>query len=73
MVDAKGKMPIQEPKLPEKETSARNMLRLSIRCKIKMTSEDWDALLLDMPEEVKRWFAFLDRGEGADQHDHKPD
>ncbi len=38
-----------------------------------MTSEDWDALLFDMPEEVKKWFTFPDVGEGASHHDQMPD
>ncbi len=30
-----------------------------------MTSDDWDALFIGMPEEVKKWLAFLDFNEGA--------
>ncbi len=34
-----------------------------------MTEEGWDALLLDIPEEVKKWFALIGHGEGANHHD----
>ncbi len=37
-----------------------------------MTEEDWDALLINVPEEVKKWFAFIGHGEGADHHNHQP-
>ncbi len=70
MVDAKGKKPTQGSELLEREKPTRNMLRLCIRCKAEMTSGDWDALLLDMPGEVKRWFAFIGPGEGATHYDH---
>ncbi len=35
-----------------------------------MTEEDWDALIIDVPEEAKRWFTFI--SEGTHHHDHQP-
>ncbi len=37
-----------------------------------MIEEDWDALLVGVLEEVKKWFAFTNCGEDADHHDHWP-
>ncbi len=30
-----------------------------------MTGEDWDALLVEIPEEAKKWFTFIDLGAGT--------
>ncbi len=49
------------------------MFRLYIRCKAETTKKDWDALLIDVPEEVKKWFTFIGPGQGADHHNHRPD
>ncbi len=38
-----------------------------------MTKEDWDVLLLDVPEKEKKWFIFISCGEGVDHRDHRPD
>ncbi len=37
-----------------------------------MTQEDWDALFLDIPKEVKKWFAFPDLGKGEVRRDPAP-
>ncbi len=65
MVDPKRKKPMRRPEPPAKNQSARNMFQLYIRYKAEMNRENWDALLLDVPKEVMKWFAFAD----ANQHD----
>ncbi len=73
MVDVKGKKPVSGSKSLRKETPASNIPWLYVQCKAEMTSKDWDALFLDMPEEVRKWFAFWDLGKGVARHDHPPD
>ncbi len=36
-----------------------------------MTMGDWDALFIDMPEKVKKWFASIGLGTGTDHHNHR--
>ncbi len=71
MIDLKGKRLIQGPKPPTKEKSARNRFRSCIRCKAEMMKEDWNALFLDILEEVKKWVIITSRGEGADHYDYR--
>ncbi len=72
MVGPKRKDPIQGPDSPAGKKSTQNMFRLCIRCKAKMTEEDWDALLANTPGEAKRWFASIDLSTCADHRAHLP-
>ncbi len=71
MVDLKGKGPNQGPESPANKKSARNRFRFCIKCKAKMMQEDWNALFLDVSEEVRKWVAFTSHGEGANHQDHR--
>ncbi len=37
-----------------------------------MTSEDWNALFAEMPEETKERLAFINLGAGTDHRAHRP-
>ncbi len=73
MISPKGKEPIHGPESPTEEKTTRGMLRLCTCYKAEMTGENWDALLIHIPEEVEKWFAFIYGSEGIDHRDRRSD